>query len=145
MGNLNKRVLKNRLAWIKKWLQELEGLPLDNKDVFMANKRFVQMADLALRRSAEALVELGAYILKEAFDTPVTKFQEIPKALVLRKVMLEPEAQLLEKVIQYCEQIEQGVLPSPEEVYQTCKDKLVYFSNLYLAYEQWANSFLAEE
>ncbi|GEM_PF-2308595 len=140
LANMNKRILKNRLGWLKKWIEELEALPLETYEAFTQDRRKVRMAELALRRALEGLLDFGRYILKEEFGIEVAKYEEIPTRLAENGVMLAHEAKLLEKVAHYCQEIEQGVEMDPQKLYQICREVLANLLSLKEAYRQWTAS-----
>jgi uncharacterized protein YutE (UPF0331/DUF86 family) len=102
---LNKRILKNRLGWVKKWIEELEALPLETYAAFTQDRRKVRVAELALRRALEGLLDFGRYILKEGFGIEVARYEDIPSRLAENGVMLIHEAKLLERVARYCQEM----------------------------------------
>ena len=138
--SLNKRILKNRLGWIKKWIKELEALPLENYEAFTQDRRKIRMAELALRRTLEGLLDLGRYILKERFGIEVAKYEDIPTKLAENEVMLVYEAKLLEKVARYCQEINHEVEINPLKLYQICQEELDNLLSLEKAYGQWIAS-----
>ncbi len=84
---ISKRVVADRLNWIDKMVQEIHALPLENYDSFTADRRNVWAAESCLRRSLEALMDLGRHIAAKAFGTGVTEYKEIAHVLKEKGVL----------------------------------------------------------
>jgi hypothetical protein len=59
----------------------LGELPLKNKKRFIRNRHDVAAAESYLRRSLEALFDIGRHILVKSFAFPATEYKEIARGL----------------------------------------------------------------
>ena len=94
-GKISKRVVSDRLAWVERMLNEIRALPLESKSVFMQDSRNVWAAESCLRRSLEALFDMGRHIAAKGFGDPVTEYREIAAALKRHAVISNSEMVLM--------------------------------------------------
>ena len=80
-GKLNSRILADRVAWINRMLEEIGKLPLDDYERFILDSRNIWTAESCLRRSLEALLDLGRHILAKGFGKGITEYKEIAREL----------------------------------------------------------------
>lgn len=78
-GKISKRVVADRLNWINKMIQEIKSLPIEDYDSFALDKRNSFAAESCLRRSLEALMDLGRHILAKGFSHGVSEYKEIER------------------------------------------------------------------
>jgi len=78
---ISKRVVADRLDWINKMIGEIEILPLDSYETFASDKRNIWSAESCLRRTLEALMDLGRHILAKGFGRGVSEYKEIGAVL----------------------------------------------------------------
>ena len=100
-GRVSKRVVADRLSWIDTMLQKLRKLPLDDEDSFFADARNEGAAESYLRRTLEALLDLGRHLLAKGFGTGVTEYKAIARELRSHQVLTDHEADLLETMAGY--------------------------------------------
>jgi len=62
-GVIFKRVVVDRFALIIDLLHEIRALPLHDRQAFFADRRNVWTAESCVRRSLEALFDVGRHIL----------------------------------------------------------------------------------
>ncbi len=68
---ISKRVVVDRLNWINKMIGEIHSLPLNDYEKFAKDKRNIWSAESCLRRSLEALMDLGRHILAKGASDEV--------------------------------------------------------------------------
>ena len=83
-------------------IEALQDLPIQNKEKFLASKHNVAAAESYLRRSLEALFDIGRHILTKRFGTPATEYKEIAKGLLEKNILQEEEAAILRKMAGFC-------------------------------------------
>ena len=71
---ISRRVVTDRLAMIDDMLQEIRALPLGDRAAFFADRRNIWTAESCLRRSLEALFDLGRHMLTKGFGLGVMRF-----------------------------------------------------------------------
>ena len=76
-GQISKRVVADRMAWVEAMLGEIRALPLGDRPAFFADSRNVWAAESCLRRALEALLDLGRHILAKGFGLGVSEYKEI--------------------------------------------------------------------
>jgi uncharacterized protein YutE (UPF0331/DUF86 family) len=100
-GKVSRRITADRLAWIERMLNEIQGLPLASLDTFLGDSRNVFTAESCLRTSLEALFDLGRHILAKSFGIGVTEYKEIAFELERKGVLNADEASLLKILAGY--------------------------------------------
>ena len=122
---VNLRVISQRASWIQEMLKALRDLPIHDKSRFLANKHNVAAAESYLRRSLEAIFDIGRHILAKRFGTPVTEYKEIAKGLLEKKILQKEEADILRNMAGYRNRMVHFYHEiSPEELQQICTHKL---------------------
>ncbi len=76
-GAVSKRVVSDRLAWIRQMVGEMRGLPLADRDAFFGDRRNVWTAESCLRRALEALLDLGRHVLAKGFGSGASEADAI--------------------------------------------------------------------
>ena len=137
-GKLNSRILADRVAWINRMLEEVGKLPLDDYERFILDSRNIWTAESCLRRSLEALLDLGRHILAKGFGKGITEYKEIARELKKEKVLGDVHAGLLEllagyrnRLVHFYHEIE------TEELYKICKDDLHDIQDVRDAFLAW--------
>ena len=72
-----KRIVTDRFDIVDNLLREIRALPLTDKSNFFSDSRNIWTAESCLRRSLEALFDLGRHILAKGFGLGVTEYKEI--------------------------------------------------------------------
>jgi uncharacterized protein YutE (UPF0331/DUF86 family) len=124
-ANIDRKVITQRAAWIRDMMGALGELPLKNKKSFIRNRRNVAAAESYLRRSLEALFDIGRHILAKRFAFPATEYKEIARGLLDKKILSEDEAELMRKMAGY----RNRMVPfyheiTPEELHEICLNHL---------------------
>jgi uncharacterized protein YutE (UPF0331/DUF86 family) len=124
-GKLSKRVVTDRLAWVDRMLAEIRSLPLGSQSAFMGDSRNVWAAESCLRRSLEALFDLGRHIAAKGFGEAVTEYKEIASTLNRRGIVSAEEMKLMQKLAGYRNRLVHFYHDvSAEELYEICSSKL---------------------
>lgn len=76
---INDNVVVNRISIINEMLETLRELPIDNKSEFFAYKHHVAAAESYLRRSLEALFDVGRHILAKKLGFPLLNTRKLPR------------------------------------------------------------------
>jgi uncharacterized protein YutE (UPF0331/DUF86 family) len=100
-GDISECVVAQRASWVLEMTDALRELPIENKAEFFQNKHHVAAAESYLRRSLEALFDIGRYILAKKFAFPATEYKEIAKGLSEKKVIIGVEAESMRKMAGY--------------------------------------------
>src|SRR5208337_1401505 len=123
--NIDSKILTQRGAWILEMIGALRDLPLKNKGEFLQNRHTVAAAESYLRRSLEALFDVGRHILVKRFAFPATEYKEIARGLLDKKILDEDEAELMRKMAGYRNRMVHFYHEiTPEELYEICLNHL---------------------
>jgi len=61
-GKISHWIIADRLSWLDTMLTEIERLPLESYESFIAENRNVWATESCLRRALEALLDLGRHV-----------------------------------------------------------------------------------
>jgi uncharacterized protein YutE (UPF0331/DUF86 family) len=123
--NIDSKILTQRGAWILEMIGALRDLPLKNKGEFLQNRHIVAAAESYLRRSLEALFDVGRHILVKRFAFPATEYKEIARGLLDKKILDEDEAELMRKMAGYRNRMVHFYHEiTPEKIHEICLNHL---------------------
>ena len=124
-AKVNLNIVSQRSAWIKEMVEALQDLPIHNRKKFLSNKHTIAAAESYLRRSLEALFDIGRHILARRFGAPVTEYKEIAQSLLERKILQRKEAEILRQMAGYLNRMVHFYHEiSPEELQEICAHHL---------------------
>ena len=134
---ISKRVVADRLGLIDSFLRETRSLSLEDRSGF-SDRRNIWSAESCLRRSLEALFDVGRHILAKGFGSGVSEYKEIPLRLQEKTVLPETEAKLLTVLAGYRNRL---VLfyheVSAQELFEICSHQLGDLVVIQNAYRRW--------
>ena len=137
---VSKRVVIERLEWVDHMVQEIEGLPLDDYDLFFSDNRNVWTAESCLRRALEALLDLGRHILAKGFAIGITEYKEIATRSQEVGILTKEEATLLRKLAGYRNRMVHFYHEvQPDELFALCADNLDDVTAIAEVYRHWLN------
>ena len=106
-------------------LSEIRLLPLESKALFMQDSRNVWAAESCLRRSLEALFDIGRHIAAKSFGEGVTEYKEIAGTLKRHDVISEEGLILMRKLAGYRNRLVHFYHDvSADELYEICVSHL---------------------
>ncbi len=124
-AHVDRKVLTQRATWIREMMGALRELPLKDKEKFLRNRHYIAAAESYLRRSLEALFDVGRHILAKSFAFPATEYKEIAKGLLDKKILNEDEAELMRKMAGYRNRMVHFYHEiTPEELHEVCLNHL---------------------
>lgn len=136
--NINGDVVTQRASWVFEMINSLRELPIENKAEFLKNKHHVAAAESYLRRSLEALFDIGRHILAKRFAYPAAEYKEIAKGLSDRKVIIGEQVELMRKMAGYRNRMVHFYHEiSPEELHEICANHLDEITLLLERLLQW--------
>jgi uncharacterized protein YutE (UPF0331/DUF86 family) len=137
---ISKRVVLDRMALLGGLLEDIRRLPLADRDLFFSDRRNVWSAESCLRRSLEALLDIGRHILAKGFAIAVSEYREVAVRLEECGVLPKDEAALLRilagyrnRLVHFYHQV------STEELYQICFSELQDIERISSAYRKWVS------
>jgi uncharacterized protein YutE (UPF0331/DUF86 family) len=120
-GDIDHKVVAQRALWVHEMIAALHELPLGEKAAFLADRHKVAAAESYLRRSLDALFDLGRHILAKKFAYPATEHKEIAKGLLEKKVLEVKEAELMREMAGYRNRMVHFYHEiTPEELHEIC-------------------------
>lgn len=123
--HISKRIIGDRLALIEESLAAIRNLPLDNRTAFFADSRNVAATESYLRRSLEALLDIGRHILAKGFAIGVSEYKAIANQLGRTAVLESDDAALLRTLAGYRDRIVHFYHEiTPDELYIICATQL---------------------
>jgi uncharacterized protein YutE (UPF0331/DUF86 family) len=135
---ISRRIVVDRLALVDEMLIELRALPLANQTAFFADRRNIWTAESCLRRSLEALLDIGRHILAKGFGVGVSEYKEIATRLQQRAVLSDQDAGLVRTMAGYRNRLVHFYHEiAPEELYSICAHQLGDIEIIQEAYRQW--------
>ena len=124
-GRVSKRVVGDKLEWINKMVAEINSLPLGSYEEFAADSRNIWTAESCLRRTLEALFDLGRHIMAKCFGIGVSEYKEIAVELERARVLSQDEAKLFRTLAGYRNRLVHFYHDvTKEELYRICKNDL---------------------
>ena len=140
-GRISRRVIADRLEMLRDLIQQVKALPVDDRDAFFADRRNVAAAESCIRRSLEALLDLGRHILAKGFAVGVTEYKEIADGLRRHQVLRRPDADLLRILAGYRNRLVHFYHKvSEQELFDLCVQKLGDLEQLMECYRSWVRA-----
>jgi uncharacterized protein YutE (UPF0331/DUF86 family) len=142
-AKIDRKVVTQRAAWVREMIDALRDLHLEEKKAFLENKNNIAAAESYLRRSLEALFDMGRHILARRFAFPATEYKEIAKGLHDKKILNEDEGELMRKMAGYRNRMVHFYHEiTPEELHEIC---LNHLDEIKLLLERMLQSIGGEE
>jgi len=139
-GRISRRVVADRLDWTNKMIKEIESLPLKDYETFTKDKRNVWSAESCLRRSLEALMDLGRHILAKGFGRGVSEYKEIAPALEEEGVLNAGESARFKTLAGYRNRMVHFYHEiSDRELFEICSSQLPDIIYVTEAIKRWVN------
>jgi uncharacterized protein YutE (UPF0331/DUF86 family) len=80
-GTISRVVVADKVAAVRRMLDGVRSLPLDDLATFTADPRMIAAGDSYLRRALEALLDLGRHVLAKGFGRAPAEYAEIAREL----------------------------------------------------------------
>jgi uncharacterized protein YutE (UPF0331/DUF86 family) len=124
-SRLDASVVADRLDWIDRMLAGIRGLPLESLEAFTTDAQASAAAESYLRRSLEALLDLGRHVLAKGFGEPAAEYKAIATGLERHQVLDPPTARLLRTLAGYRNRMVHFYHElSAEELHDICANQL---------------------
>jgi uncharacterized protein YutE (UPF0331/DUF86 family) len=125
-GRIDPNVVAQRALWISEMLSALSDLHLEDRETFLTDRHKVAAAESYLRRSLEALFDIGRHILAKGFGYPATEYKEVAKGLYEKRVLEGKEADLIREMAGYRNRMVHFYHEiTPEELHNICLNHTV--------------------
>jgi uncharacterized protein YutE (UPF0331/DUF86 family) len=80
-GSISRVVVTDKVAVVRRMLDGIRSLPLDDLEAFTRDPRMVAAADSYLRRALEALFDLARHLLAKGFGRAPAEYAEVARQL----------------------------------------------------------------
>ncbi len=80
-GRVSRTIVANRVALIRRLLDEAATLPLGDLDAFTRDPRMVAAGESYLRRTLEALLDIARHVLAKGFARGPSEYAEVARQL----------------------------------------------------------------
>jgi len=119
-------------------LREIRSLPLGDQTLFFADRRNLWSAESCLRRSLEALFDVGRHILAKGYGSGVSEYKEIALRLQEKAALTETEAELFTVLAGYRNRLVHFYHEvSAQELFEICSNQLGDLELIQNAYRRW--------
>jgi uncharacterized protein YutE (UPF0331/DUF86 family) len=136
--DVSKRIVVDRLDLIDSLLRDIRDLPLRSQKAFFADRRNTWAAESCLRRSLEALFDIGRHILARGYGLGVSEYKEIAIRLHERDVLDESESKLLQVLAGYRNRLVHFYHEvSDDELFEICANQLGDLELIQSTYRRW--------
>jgi uncharacterized protein YutE (UPF0331/DUF86 family) len=136
--HISKRIVVDRLDLIDRLLREIRALPFGDRQSFFVDQRNIWAAESCLRRSLEALFDLGRHILAKGYGLGVSEYKEIAIRLHDQGILLDKEAKMMQILAGYQNRLVHFYHEvSAEELYEICANRLGDRELIQDAYRAW--------
>jgi len=138
---MNKLLLQNRLALIKDYLFQMKRLEKKPKEVFWEDKDLVAAAESYLRRSLEAIFDIGRHIVAKTGGTELSsEYKSIAKGLGDRGIVSqELQAKLLQMAGYRNRLVHLYHMIDSEELYEILRQDLADIENFVIEINDYIN------
>jgi uncharacterized protein YutE (UPF0331/DUF86 family) len=137
-GDINEQVVSQRASWVLEMIDALRELPLADREAFFQNKHNLAAAESYLRRSLEALFDIGRHILVKHFAYPAAEYKEIARGLAAKEVIGGNELELMRKMAGYRNRMVRFYHEiTPGELHEICLNHLDELKLLLESLLQW--------
>ncbi len=137
-GMISRRVVVDRLKTVDDLLQDIRSLPLNDRQAFFADRRNAWTAESCLRRSLEALFDIGRHILAKGFGVGVSEYKEIALRLFEKKILSSDDTALMgilagyrNRMVHFYHEV------SFDELYKICAEDLGDVERISDALREW--------
>jgi uncharacterized protein YutE (UPF0331/DUF86 family) len=80
-GAINRAIVADKVGAVRRMLDGIRSLPLDDLGAFTRDPRMVAAADSYLRRALEALLDLARHVLAKGFGRAPAEYAEVARQL----------------------------------------------------------------
>jgi uncharacterized protein YutE (UPF0331/DUF86 family) len=113
ISRLHVEKIERSLSVIQEFLAELKSLSDMPKEDFLADKRNPAAAESYLRRSIEAMFDIGRHILAKSYGLKELEYKKIAQGLGDKGVVDREYAAVLLKIAGYRNRLVHFVIPAP--------------------------------
>ena len=94
-SKVSRKIFLDRIAWVDRMASEIRSLPFTGLESFLSDSRNVWAAESCLRRTLEALFDIGRYVMAKGFGLGLSEYREIAGKLADYAVPSNKDSALL--------------------------------------------------
>jgi len=137
-GLISQKIVVAKLDVITEMLRGVESLPLGSFDEFSRDVRMIAAGESFLRRTLEALLDLGRHVLAKGFGLPVAEYAAIAERLGEKGVLPAETAAQLKLMAGYRNRmVHEYDVVTPIELYGILTDQIAEIVELTEAVKMW--------
>jgi len=135
------QVVLEKVAWIRKMLDSMGELPAESYEDFSADFRNQAAMESYLRRSLEALLDIGRHILAKGFGESVVEYKKIAEVLGRRDILSPGSTAILVGMAGYRNRLTHFYDEvTPEELYRVLTTEITDIESVVDEILQWLRS-----
>lgn len=124
-SKISQKVAAGKMELILRFVSQIQDIDLDPVEVFVGSQLNVAAGESNLRRSLEALLDLGRHVLARGFGVPAVEYGEIGPKLTKCGVLDRDQGETLRKIGGYRNRLVHLYHEvSPEELHQILTTEL---------------------
>lgn len=100
-GRVSRAVVADRVAIVRRLLDEARTLPLDDYEAFTRDPRMVAAGESYLRRALEALLDVARHVLAKGFARGPSEYAEVARQLGEVQVVSQEQSERLVLMARY--------------------------------------------
>lgn len=140
-GPISRVVVADKVAAVRRMLDGIRSLPLENLTAFTADPRMVAAGDSYLRRGLEALLDLGRHVLAKGFGRAPAEYADIARQLGEVGVIDGPRSSRLITMARYRNRMVHFYAEiSDEELFGILSREITDIEDLVAAITGWLNA-----
>ena len=137
-GRVNRAVVAERVFLIRRLLDEVGTLPLDDFDAFTRDPRMVAAGESYLRRALEALLDIARHVLAKGFARAPSEYAEVARQLGDVQVVSREQAERLALMARYRNRMVHGYHEvTARELYELLTGRLGDIAETIAAIATW--------
>ena len=119
-GRVSRTVVADKVGLIRRLLDEVGTLSLDDLDAFTRDPRMVAAGESYLRRTLEALLDIARHVLAKGFARGPSEYAEVARQLGEVRVVSPAQAETLVRMARYRNRLVHvyDQVTAPEELYE---------------------------
>jgi uncharacterized protein YutE (UPF0331/DUF86 family) len=97
-SKISQKIAAGKIELIERFLRQIDDLQLEPVETFIGDPITVAAGESNLRRSLEALLDLGRHVLARGFGVPAVEYREIGPKMAQCGVIDEARGNTLQKI-----------------------------------------------
>ncbi len=137
-SKISQKIAAGKIELIERFIRQINQLDLLPRETFIGEAINVAAGESYLRRSIEALIDLGRHILARAFGVPAVEYGDVGPKLAECGVVDQAQATTLSKIGRYRNRlVHMYDEVTPEELHQILTTELVDLTEIAETIKQW--------